>query len=472
MSEGTERVDLLVLGGGPSGQKAAIQGAKLGKKVLLIDRSNRVGGECVHRGTIPSKTLRENAVYLSGLRARSEGLLDIQLSPDMKVSSLMRRLRKVLSAHEDFISAQMERNDIEVKRGHARFLSNTTVRLEEPGQRFSTIEADVIVIATGSRPRDPEEIPIDHEHVLDSDSVLSMIYLPESMTVLGGGVIATEFASTFAALGVKVTMVDRNERPLAFLEKELTDLFLESFAKAGGRFLSGRKVESVEWDGMSTVFTELEDGQVLSSQKLLCAMGRIANVHHLGLEQTDVELGPRGHVEVDEHCRTCVPHIYAVGDVIGPPALAATAVAHGRQAVRHAFGLEGENSLASIPIGIYSIPEIASVGLKESEAIERYGSAMVGSSSFHELARGQINGNVSGLLRLVSDGQGRRLLGAHIVGEGATELIHVAQMAICGGLEVDAFLENVFNFPTLAEAYRVAAIDIIARRPEGLRRVA
>jgi len=457
-------VDLLVIGGGPAGMKAAIQGAKAGKRVLLVDREAHMGGECVHRGTIPSKTLRESALFLSGLRRRTEGVFDVRVPPGVEVASLMRRLKAVLAQHERYLGHQIDRNEIARWRGRARFLSSEVVRVRLPTGTERDVRAERIVIATGSRPRSPENVQVDHEHVLDSDSILSLIYLPRSMTVLGAGVVACEFATIFAALGVEVTMIDHRDRPLAFLDPELTDFFVRSFEAAGGSFLAGRKTVSARFDGVSSVVTELDGGETLRTEKCLCALGRVASVEGLELEKASLALNERAQLPVDEHGRTAVPHIYAAGDVIGPPALAATAMEQGRHVVRHAFDLPVDAREGLVPMGIYTIPELASVGASEKEVREREGGAIVGRSPFAELARGHINGTTEGFLKLVCDPQGRKILGAQVAGEGATELVHVAQIAIYAGLEVDAFLENVFNFPTLHEAYRVAALDVLGKR--------
>jgi NAD(P) transhydrogenase len=459
-----ERVDLLVIGGGPAGMKAAIQGAKARKRVLLVDREAEVGGECVHRGTIPSKTLRESALFLSGLRRRAEGVFDVRVPPDVEVASLMRRLKSVLSGHERYLGGQCDRNEITRWRGRARFLSPDVVRVCLPNGVERDVRAERVVIATGSRPRSPGNVDVDHEHVLDSDSILSLIYLPRSLVVLGAGVVACEFASIFAALGVEVTMVDHRSRPLAFLEAELTDVFTRAFEAAGGRFLSGRQVASARFDGVGGVITELEGGESLRTEKCLCALGRVASVEGLGLANAGLALDARGQLPVDEHGRTALPHVYAAGDVIGPPALAATAMEQGRRVVRHAFDLPLAEREGLVPIGIYTIPELASVGATESEARAAGGDALVGRSPFGELARGHINGSTDGFLKLVCDAQGKKILGAQVAGEGATELVHVAQIAIYAGLEVEAFIENVFNFPTLHEAYRVAALDVLGQR--------
>ncbi len=453
--------DVVVLGSGPAGHKAAVQAAKIGKRVLIIDREPTAGGECVQRGTIPSKTLRESAAYMAGLRARSEDMLELSLPPRTKVASLMRRLSAVKSAHERYLSAQLERNRIARWHGRARFLSPERIEVALLDRTKRTVVADLVIVATGSRPRQPENVPVDHEHVLDSDSILSLIYLPASLTVLGSGVIACEFASLFAALGVKVTMLDSAPRPLSFVDPELTAQFSKAYEHEGGQFLHGRKIEAVHWDGREVV-TRLVGGEEVRAERCLCALGRIANVAGLDVEAAGIKMTPRGHIAVDENLRTSSPRIYAAGDVVGPPALAATAIEQGRRAVRHGLGLPIHATGEFVPIGIYTIPEIASVGLDEAQAISKFGSAVVGRARFEELARAHINGQTNGLLKLVAGPDGR-LLGAHAIGEHATELIHVAQMALVGGLTLDAFVDNVFNFPTLAEAYRVAALDAVAQ---------
>ncbi len=455
--------DLIVIGAGPSGQKAAIQGAKEGCRVLLVERQRKAGGECLYRGTIPSKTLRESSVYLHGLRQRSNGSLDVDVCAGFEVKALMRRLSSVLATYENRLEDQLSRNGIERLQGRAAFVSSNEIEIEEPHRKKSRATAETILIATGSRPRHPGDVPVDHEHILDSDSILSLIYLPESLVVLGAGVIACEFASIFVSLGVQVTLVDKRDRPLAFLDEGLTERFVKSFETMGGRFLPNSDVTSVSWSG-DIVRTELGSGEVLVSDKVLCALGRVANVEQLQLEQAGVEVNSRGHVPVDEFCRTNVPGIYAAGDVIGPPALAATSMHQGRRAIRHALGLDLGERTDTVPIGIYAIPELASVGLTEAAAREAHGACLVGHSDFSELARGQISGNTEGWLKLICDPRGEKILGAHIVGEGATELIHLAQMAMIADLDVETFVENIFNFPTLAEAYRVAALAILAQK--------
>jgi NAD(P) transhydrogenase len=459
------RFDVVVIGSGPAGQKAAIQAVKAGRRVAMVEQEQGVGGMCVHRGTIPSKTLRESALQLSRLRG-SAALLDFTLKPGLEVASLMERLDQVVGAHVAYMGRQMARNGIHLFHGRARFLSDRLVEVLSVDDSARRLTAETIFIATGSRPRTPAEIPIDHENVLDSDSILSMLYLPASLTVLGGGVIACEYASIFAHLGVQVTMIDRADRPLKFMDGELVEKLVHDFERTGGRFLGERTIGSVEWDGATKVIARLTSGEVVESDKMLVALGRAAAVEGLDLPAAGLRPNARGLLDVDAHCRTAVPHIYAIGDVIGPPSLAATAMEQGRRAACHGLGLPPGSAAEMIPIGIYTIPEMASVGLSEDDAAKRFRGAavMAGRGRFEEVARGQISGVQDGLLKLVADPSGTKLLGVHIVGEGATELIHLGQMALLAGTGIDAFIENIFNFPTLAEAYRVAALDILEKR--------
>ena len=293
-----------------------------------------------------------------------------------------------------------------------------------------------------------------------------MTYLPASLTVLGAGVIASEYASIFAALGVRVTMIDHGPRPLAFLDPELTHTFVASFERTGGRFIGNAQVKTLAWDGLSQVVATLDDGATFASDKALFALGRVANVEGLELERAGLSANARGLIDVDAHGRTAVPHIYAVGDVIGPPSLASAAMEQGRRAARHALGLTLGAPTETIPLGIYTIPEMSSVGATEEQTIAREGRAVVGRARFDEIARGQIAAIPDGMVKLVASADGRLLRGVQIVGEGACELIHVGQIALLAGWEIDAFVENTFNFPTLAEAYRVAALDVVKRRAE------
>ncbi|MCX5721043.1 MAG: Si-specific NAD(P)(+) transhydrogenase [Nitrospirae bacterium] len=458
--------DIVVIGSGPAGQKAAIQGAKAGKRVAVIEREPGIGGGCVYRGTIPSKTLRESALQLERTK-QSSTTLDVCVPPNIPVAALMRRVDDVVKAHGLYMENQLRRNGISFFHGRAKFCSATLIEMLSIDGVKQLITADTIVIATGSRPRAPVGIPIDHENILDSDSILSMIYLPRSLTVLGGGVVASEYASIFAALGVHVTLVDRADRPLQFLDEELVRMFVQSFEQGGGRYCAGQAVKDVRWDGISQVVTTLLDGQMIRSDKMLVAVGRQPNLEDLNLSATGLTLTEKGTLAVNEHCQTAIPHIYGVGDLLGPPGLASSAMEQGRRAVCHALGLpEGRSS--DIPIGIYTIPEMASIGLDEAAGRARYREVMVGRARFDEIARGQISGICNGLLKLVADPTGEYLLGVQIVGEGATELIHVGQIALQHAGTIDSFVENIFNFPTLAEGYRIAALDILGQRQKRL----
>lgn len=459
----TQHYDVVVIGSGPAGQKAAVQSAKLGKRVALIERDKLLGGACVHRGTIPSKTLRENALRVRNMR-RNADLANFELPEDIELATLIDRLDQVLKAHDNYMRGQIERNHIDRIHGRARFEDANHLRVDKVRGEVLHLEVDSVVIASGSYPRSPDNIPVDHEHILDSDSVLSMLYLPKSLTVLGGGVIASEYASIFQALDVQVTMIDKYPRPLGFLDDDLTDCFVDAFQQAGGTWKGNTKVEKVYWDGLSNVVTECSDGTIVRSEKMLCAAGRIANVKDLHIENAGLELNERGLISVDEQLRTAVPNIFAAGDVIGPPSLASASMEQGRRASCNALGIAMGQMSQMIPTGIYGIPELSAVGLSEAQAIKAHGSALVGKANFGEIARGHISGIQDGMLKIVCDPQGEKILGVMIVGEGATELIHIGQMALLASADVDIFVESVFNFPTLAEAYRVAALAVIGQR--------
>ncbi len=455
--------DVVVVGSGPAGQKAAVQAAKAGKTVALLERDRLLGGACVHRGTIPSKTLRENALRVRSMRYNA-ALSNFQLAEDTELATLIDRLDMVLKAHDSYMQQQMSRNNIDLIHGRACFIDSHNLKIDQVRGESLHIDVDSVVIATGSFPRTPDNIPVDHEHILDSDSILSMLYLPSSLTVLGGGVIASEYASIFQALGVKVTMIDKYPRPLGFLDEDLTETFTQAFEKMGGVWKGDSVVKKVYWDGLTQVVTECEDGSVIKSEKMLCAAGRVANIKDLNIEKAGLSLNDRGLISVDAELKTQVPHIYAAGDVIGPPSLASASMEQGRRASCNALGIEIGQMSQMIPSGIYGIPELSAVGLSEQQAKQQYGEVTVGKACFSEIARGHISGVEEGMLKLVCDGEGKKLLGIMIAGEGATELIHIGQMALMSNADVDIFVESVFNFPTLAEAYRVAALAIIGQR--------
>ncbi len=448
--------DFVVVGAGPAGQKAAVQAAKAGKRVVMIERDSAIGGECVHRGTIPSKTLRQRAVEQS-LRARPGDRMEASLP------TLLGEVRQVVSAHTHYMLAQLQRNGIRVAHGQAVFIDSHTLRIEHVDGGASIVRGEHVLLATGSVPRRPPDVPVDHEHILDSDSILSMAYLPHSLIVLGGGVIACEYASIFSLLGVHVTMIDRNERPLMFMDSELAEQFVASLRQRGSEFIGNAGASNVEWDEVAAVQVTLQDGRQLSAEKVLCALGRVARLDGLHVERAGLQVDRRGVLTVNAFGQTEVPHIYAAGDVVGPPSLASVSMEQGRRAARHALGLDLHGDDEVIPTGVYSVPELACVGLTEEAARAIDPNVVVGRARFDEIARGQIAHAQEGLLKMVAGGDGR-VLGVHIVGEAATELVHIGQLAMLAGATSDTFIDHVFNFPTFAEAYRVAALQIAAQQ--------
>jgi NAD(P) transhydrogenase len=456
VNAGVEPFDVLVIGSGPAGQKAAIQAAKAGKRVAVIERDRQVGGSCVHTGTIPSKSLREHAMRQ---RVRRVDLMD------QPIRSLLDGVGRTVAAHDAYMSAQLERNHVVLLRGRASFVSPNELAMRRIDGSQVTVRAPIVIIATGSRPRTPPYLGVDHEHVLDSDSILSLAYLPRSLLVLGGGVIASEYAAMFAALGCKVTQADQHAAPLAFLDPELTSYYLDELRRNGGEYIPGADAVATKWDGISQVRTEFKDGRSILADKVLVALGRIANVDGLNLAAAGIALTSRGHIQVNDELRTTAAGVYAAGDVIGPPALASVSMEQGRRAACHALGLlVPSDPVSRLPSGVYTIPEIATVGLDEVGARRHFGGAIVGRARFEEIARGQINGCQQGILKLIADPGGRRVVGVQIAGDGATELVHIGQLGLAAELDVDAYVDNVFNFPTMAEAYRIAAFDIVKQR--------
>jgi NAD(P) transhydrogenase len=457
----SERYDFAVIGSGPGGQKAAVCAAKAGQRVALIEQARFLGGACVHYGTIPSKALRDLTLRATELRQTAEDL-GLPPVPPFEFSQLSDRLDGVVKHYADTVRHQLLRNGIDCIHGRARFVSPHELDVMAPTGKRRTLEASHVVLAVGSSPRCPEGIAIDHENVLDADSILSLAYQPESLAVLGGGVIACEYASIFARLGARVTMIDSSPRPLGFMDRELVDGFVSAMEADGGRVLSERSVQEVAFDGVSRVRIALDAGDRVEAEEVFVALGRVPCVDALDLAAAGLTTTARGNLEVDGDGRTGVSHIFAVGDVAGPPALATSAMEQGRRAVCCALEIAQGRFAKLLPVGVYTIPELASVGQSESDATEALGEVQVGRARFEEVARGQISEAGKGLLKLVADPDGG-LLGVHIVGAGATELIHVGQMALAAAARVEDLVENVFNFPTLAEAYRIAALDIVNR---------
>ena len=461
--EGDIDVDVIVIGGGPAGMHAALEASRHGRRVAILDEEPDVGGACVRRGTIPSKTLRETAVSLESVGRKSAGVVELALPDDTALESLLSRTRQVVLAHERTWSLHLRRAGVLVLHGRASFVAGSDGRMLEVEavrrQRYRMTATQSVVIATGSRPRTPPNIAVDHEVILDSDSILSLPWLPKHLIVLGGGVIATEYASIFAALGVEVIAIDKAPRPLAFLDPEIVECFLTAFNNNGGTFIGGRTVTTVEPEAAGVRVT-LDDGEVLQTDKVLVALGRVANVERLRLANVGLATDQRGLLAVDAAFRTTHPYILAVGDVIGPPSLASTSMEQGRRAGRTACGLlAGSQAPAVVPVGVYAIPEMAAIGLSEADAAQQGRAIVVGRAHFADTARGVIAASEGGLLKLIVDEDGHKILGVHIVGEGAAELVHLGQLAMLGGLSPQVFVEQAFNIPTMAEAYRIAALE-------------
>ena len=456
--------DVIIIGSGPAGQNAALEAANRSARVLVIEQELQVGGACVQYGTIPSKTLRETALTLSAFQRRSGDVYRVSRDAELSITSLIRRLNDVVHAHQKTIEICFERAGIERVCGRARFVSPQEISITRVSGDQQIMRGSKVIIATGSRPRNPPNIQIDHENILDSDSILSMTYLPGSMLIFGGGVIACEYASTFAALGVKVTMLDKAECPLSFVDPEFTAFFLEQLTQSGGSFRGGCDLTSVTWDGVSSVQTQLSTGETFHADKAFVALGRVANVDSLDLEKIGLRPSSRGLIVVNENCQTSVSGVYAVGDTIGPPALASASMEQGRRAAVHALGGTSGPGDGILPTGIYTIPEIATIGLSEQQAIEQVRCPLVARVNYNQVARAHIAASTGGLLKMIADEDGRKILGLQIVGDNATELIHLGQMAMIGGMPVDTFIHNTFNFPTMAEAYRLAAMEIVHQR--------
>jgi NAD(P) transhydrogenase len=457
-----DRFDLVVIGSGPAGEKGAAQAAYFGKRVALVERNPQLGGACANTGTLPSKTLRESALYLSGLRQREiYGLACSVRTGGLSVDDFMVHKEHVVGRERARIARNLDRHGIELVHGTATIVEPHVVRV---GDR--DLRADVILVATGSSPHRPPEIPFDDPEVDDSDEVLTLDRIPSSFVVLGGGVIGCEYASIFAALGLtRVTLVEARDRILGFLDREIGDLLAHAFARLGIEIVCNEQVARFEkGEGGRGVRVTLGGGRVLVADRLLAAAGRTGNTAGLGLEAIGVEVDPRGRVVVDKSFRTRVGHVYAAGDVIGWPALASTSMEQGRVAMCHAFGLSYKQAVAPVfPYGLYTIPEVSMVGDTEEEARKKGVDVEVGRAFYRDNARGQIVNDPEGVVKLVFDAPTRRLLGVHILGERATEIVHIGQMVIAHGGTIDSFIDNVFNYPTLSEAYKYAAYDGLGR---------
>ncbi|MBI4890762.1 MAG: Si-specific NAD(P)(+) transhydrogenase [Acidobacteria bacterium] len=459
--------DLLVIGSGPAGQRAAIQAAKLEKRVALVEKRSVLGGVSVNTGTIPSKTLREAVLDLSGYRAREFYGRSYVVKQRITMQDLMQRVDTVIRHEIDVTRAQLLRNRVEVIPALASFVDAHTLRLESvEGQGQRTVTADTIIIAVGTEATRDEHIPFDGRRVLTSDDILVLDELPRTLTVIGAGVIGLEYASMFAALGVRVTLVDKRPRLLPFVDAEITDTLAYHLRENRVTLRLGESVHGVEMIEDETgekVRIVLDSGKQIVTEKALYSIGRTGNTSRLGLECAGIQPDSRGRISVDEHYRTCTGSIYAVGDVIGFPSLASTSMEQGRLAACHAFSVPASSVPELFPYGIYTIPEISMCGRNEEELTTAGIPYEVGKARYREIARGQIVGDTTGLLKLLFHMETHQLLGVHIIGEGASELIHIGQAVLAFGGKVDYFVNTVFNYPTLAECYKTAAFDGVNR---------
>jgi NAD(P) transhydrogenase len=454
-----QNYDLVVIGSGPAGEKGAAQAAYFGKRVALVECGDTLGGACVNTGTIPSKILRESALYYSGIHQRGLYGVDYSLREGLTVKNFMHRKDVVVEAEREKLAKNLAAHGIDLIRGLASFADSSTVSVKTSRGENLTLHTDAILIATGSVPHRAPEIPFDDEIIFDSDSILKMGSIPRSLAVVGGGVIGCEYASIFTALGTEVSLVDGRDRVLSFLDAEISACLRERLTELGVRFFFGERTAQIE-RAQNKVRITLQSGKTLETEAGLFAAGRRGAVDKLGLEKAGVALNKRGYIEVNENYRTASSRVYAAGDVIGFPALASTSMEQGRVAVCHAFEFQYKQRLAPmLPMGIYTIPEISAVGESEETCKEKRIEYAVGRARYANNTRGQIMGDLTGLLKLIFDKSNRRLLGVQIIGENATELIHLGMMALESGMTIDAFIDFVFNYPTLSEMYKYAAYD-------------
>ena len=456
--------DLLVIGTGPAGQKAAVQAAKLGKKVGIIERKAVVGGVCINTGTIPSKSLREAVLYLSGFRQRTLYGAGYRVKGTITIEDLIFRATHVVTNEIRIVQDQMRRNSVDMIYGTASFVDQHRLRVQQASE---TVEhtAHFIVIAVGTEPTRPSEIPFDDESIIDTDGLLTLQRLPQSIVIVGGGVIGTEYASILAMLGVPVILIDKRPRLLEFVDAEIIETLQRQMKEIGVTLYHEEEVVTIEKEPSGQIAVTLQKAKPITTTTLMYAIGRVGASQGLNLEQVGLTSDSRGRLTVNEHFQTAIPHIYAAGDIIGFPALASTSMQQGRHAACHAFGQPDRTDNALLPYGIYSIPEISMVGRNEEDLAKDRIPFAVGIARYKEIARGQLIGDETGMLKLLFHRQTRELLGVHAIGEGATELIHIGQAVMAYHGSIEYFIDTVFNYPTLAECYKVAALDGINRLP-------
>jgi len=454
--------DLVVIGSGPAGQKAAICAAKLRRKVLVVDREDRIGGVSVHTGTIPSKTLREAVLYLSGFRQRAFYGQDYRLQDKISVADLAKRVRPVREHEIAVVRAQLKRNGVDVLHGSSHFVGPNEVAVEAASGEVTKVQADHVLIACGTRPAENPAIPIDGTRVFNSDQLANVAEIPRHLVVVGGGVIGLEYACMLAALGGDVTLIDARKELLDFIDSEIVDMLTYHMRRHNVTFRLGEKVAACTVEDRpkgKTVVATLESGKTVLADALLYAVGRQPNTDQLDLGAVGLETDARGRLLVNESFQTKVPHVYAAGDCIGFPSLASTSMEQGRIASLHMFGQPQAMAKNLLPYGIYTIPEISTIGRNEQELTEAKVPYEVGVARYEELAKAQMIGDQIGLLKILFDPKTHLVLGVHAIGENAAEIIHIGQAVLALGGTVEYFRDTVFNYPTLAEAYKVAALD-------------
>jgi NAD(P) transhydrogenase len=452
------RYDLVVIGSGPAGQKGAIAAAKLGKRVAIVDRNEMVGGVCIHGGTVPSKTLREAILHLTGFRHRSFYGSDYVVKDRISIRDLGARVTQVVERETGVVRDQLRRNNIDLFCGVATFLDANTIDVQGATEAH-TLHADYILIACGTRPSHPDDIPFDGKKIIASDQFFQMDEVPREFIIVGGGVIGLEYASMLTAMGIEVTLIEQRPVLLDFVDGEIVEALRYHMRRSGAIFRLGEKVTEIEVDDRGRVVAHLESGKNIHAVGLMYAVGRQANTDLLNLEAAGLSSGPRGKLEVNQRFQTAVPNIYAAGDVIGFPSLASTSMEQGRLASCQIFGAPAEMSPALLPYGIYTIPEISMVGKTESSLTESRIPFEVGISKYEELAKAQIVGDHTGMLKILFHPETRKVLGVHAIGENAAEIIHIGQAVLSFGGTMDYFRDTVFNYPTFAEAYKVAGLD-------------
>lgn len=455
-----KKFDVVIIGSGPGGQSAAFQAAKLKKRVTVIERQPYIGGAGLHTGTLPSKTLREAALFLAGFKQRAIFGFQLAIGREVTLQELMHRKMDVIKKQMEVIIDQFNRNSIEIIYGEASFTDEHRLAVKSVSGS-EELYGETIIIATGTRPLRPKEVPFDRDYIYDTDTILKIDNIPATITIIGGGVIGCEYACIFAALGVKVTLVEKKSRLLPFADEEIVNNLCYWMRHSGITLRLNEEVVKITVEGQGRVVTTLKSGKQIASEKLLYTMGRIGNTDMLNLAAIGLNPNNRGSLKVNENYQTAIPHIYAIGDVIGFPALASTSMEQGRRAVCNAFHKEEITCEISpnLPFGIYTIPEISMVGETEEELTKKGIPYEVGCALFQEVAKGQIIGDTHGMLKLLFHREDRRLLGVHIIGERATELIHIGQAVMGFGGTIDYFKDIVFNYPTLSDAYKVAALN-------------